>query len=172
MPVILLEVARVALTLALLGMVLACSVVVMRTWVSKQKPIDSLSDRVNALLPQIQCAKCGYPGCRPYAEAVVNGERTDLCPPGGDATAIAVAELMGRPTVAPAEPMMFEDVALIDEHECVGCALCIKACPVDAIVGAERFTHTVVDEHCTGCELCIPVCPVDCIDMVSRLAHA
>ena len=172
MPAMLLEVLRVVLTLSLLGLVLGGGIVLLRTWVAKKVPVNDLADRVHGFLPQIQCAKCGYPGCRPYAEAIVAGESTDLCPPGGDTTATALAELMGRPIVVPTEHMSATAVALIDELECVGCALCIEACPVDAIIGAERYAHTVLDEHCTGCELCIEVCPVDCIVMEPRVVRA
>ena len=127
----------------------------------------SPADRINELLPQTQCAQCGYPGCRPYAEAIASGEADiNQCAPGGDATATALANLLGRP-VTPVDPAfgVYEQatVAVIDEDACIGCALCIAACPVDAIVGAHRFTHTVIRAECTGCKLCLPPCPVDCI---------
>jgi electron transport complex protein RnfB len=127
-------------------------------------------DRVNALLPQTQCTQCGYPGCRPYAEAIVKGAAgIDQCAPGGDATITALANLLGQHTRkinpefgAPKPP----SVAIVDEEVCIGCALCLDACPVDAIVGAARYTHTVIRRECTGCELCVPPCPVDCIAIV------
>lgn len=172
MPVVLLEILRVGLTLALLGVVFGGGILLLSSWAASKRPINRLADRVNELLPQIQCAKCGYPGCLPYAEAVVAGERTDLCPPGGRETAVALAELLGRPIIEPSETMAVNTVAYIDEAKCVGCALCINECPVDAIVGAERFAHTVIVDQCTGCELCVPVCPVDCIDLHSKVAHA
>jgi electron transport complex protein RnfB len=133
---------------------------------------DAAVERVNALLPQTQCAQCGYPGCRPYAAAIVAGHADiDRCPPGGSVTRRALAALLDRPTPRlahglrePAGPV----VAVIDESACIGCALCLERCPVDAIVGAARFTHTVIADHCTGCELCIPVCPVDCIALAPR----
>ena len=122
-------------------------------------------DAIDALLPQSQCAQCGYPGCRPYAEAVAAGERLDLCPPGGPETAAALKRLLARDgePASLAEPR--EQVARIVEKDCVGCALCIAACPVDAIVGAPGYLHAVIRAHCTGCELCVPVCPVDCIEL-------
>lgn len=129
---------------------------------------DSVVDQVNGLLPQTQCAQCGYPGCRPYAEAIVAGQAgINLCPPGGEATVKQLAELLGREVVSLAEaPPTGSLVALIDETRCIGCTHCRSACPVDAIVGAHQFMHTVIRAECTGCELCIAPCPVDCIDMV------
>ena len=128
--------------------------------------------RVDALLPQTQCAQCGYPGCRPYAEAVVDGEAgIDRCPPGGERTVRELAVLLGR-EIVPLDPACGEtkppQVAVVDENECIGCALCLPACPVDAIVGAPRYMHTVIEADCTGCELCVAPCPVDCIALVPR----
>lgn len=130
----------------------------------------SLAQCLDALLPQTQCRQCGYAGCRPYAEAIAQGKaEINRCPPGGDAVIAELARLLERPappldvscgkTKAPA-------VALIDEAWCIGCTLCIQACPVDAIVGAAKVMHTVIAAECTGCELCIPPCPVDCIVMM------
>ena len=126
---------------------------------------DTLVDAVDVLLPQTQCGQCGHPGCRPYAEAVVAGAPLDLCLPGGPDTAAALRELLGREGErdALAEPEAI--VARIDPARCIGCALCLDACPVDAIAGAAKYLHTIIPEHCTGCELCVPACPVDCIDM-------
>ena len=126
---------------------------------------NELIDAIDALLPQTQCAQCGYPGCRPYAEAVAAGARIDLCPPGGDATFEALKALLGRSEGAspPAPEPLF---ARVREADCIGCFLCIRACPVDAIIGAPGYMHTVIEEECTGCELCVPACPVDCIDLI------
>ena len=128
-------------------------------------------DLIDALLPQTQCTKCGYDGCRPYAEAIAQGVAgINRCPPGGAAGVEALAALTGRDPlpVDPAcgtTPEQFH-VAWIDEAHCIGCTLCIQACPVDAIVGANKLMHTIVPDLCTGCELCVPPCPVDCITMV------
>lgn len=126
-------------------------------------------DRVNAVLPQIQCAQCGYPGCRPYAAALVAGAAPlDRCPPGGEATRRQLAALLGSARAGqPLPPPTPARVAVIDEAACIGCALCLPPCPVDAIVGAPRHLHTVIAAACTGCELCIPACPVDCIALVA-----
>ena len=131
---------------------------------------DSLVEQVNELLPQTQCAQCGYPGCRPYAEAIVEqNEAINLCPPGGDATVRRLADLLGRDVVPLAEaPKTLPVVAVIDEALCIGCTHCRAACPVDAIVGAQQLMHTVIESECTGCELCIAPCPVDCISLEAR----
>ena len=127
----------------------------------------SLADRIDALLPQTQCRQCGYPGCRPYAEALA-ADRADIncCPPGGSGTLRALAELTGRPAVPLQGVHKPPAVARIDEPACIGCTLCIQACPVDAIVGTVNAMHTVIGAECTGCELCVPACPVDCIAMI------
>jgi len=131
----------------------------------------SLVEQVDALLPQTQCAQCEFPGCRPYAEAIAKGEADiNRCPPGGDTVIQSLATLLGRETLpldASLEAHKPPLVALIREPECIGCTLCIHACPVDAIVGASKKMHTVISAHCTGCELCLPPCPVDCIDLVA-----
>lgn len=126
-----------------------------------------LLDAIDVLLPQIQCAQCGYPGCRPYAEAILNGAALDLCPPGGQATASELAALLGRQKENPTVAAAVDQVAVIDESACIGCALCLDACPVDAIVGANKYLHTVIADRCTGCELCIAPCPVDCIELAA-----
>ena len=166
------EVAKVGLALALLTVLCGVCIAMLSSWVASRRPANRLADRVNDLLPQIQCAKCGYPGCLPYAEAVVAGENLDLCPPGSAETAAALARLLDRPVSTPTEKMSTNVVALIASAKCVGCALCIEECPVDAIVGAEGFAHDVLDQHCTGCELCIPACPVNCISLIRSPAYA
>jgi electron transport complex protein RnfB len=130
---------------------------------------DTLVERIDAVLPQIQCAQCGYPGCRPYARAIAANEADiNRCPPGGQDTVEALARLLGadsKPLDLHRATAMTGGVAVIDEARCIGCTLCIQACPVDAIVGASRYMHTVIAAECTGCELCIAPCPVDCIVM-------
>ena len=124
-----------------------------------------LVEQVDKLLPQTQCAQCGFSGCRPYAEAVVEGTAAiNLCPPGGEDTVRRLARLLGKEVVPLAETTV-KAVAIIDEAECIGCYHCRNACPVDAIVGAPQFMHTVIEAECTGCELCVAPCPVDCIVM-------
>ena len=125
----------------------------------------NLVEQVNELLPQTQCAQCGYPGCRPYAAAIVKGAAAiNLCPPGGEDTVRRLANLLGRP-VLPLTEQPEPAVAVIDEASCIGCVHCRNACPVDAIVGAQQLMHTVIASECTGCELCVAPCPVDCISM-------
>lgn len=128
----------------------------------------SLIQRIDALLPQTQCGKCGHPGCKPYAEGIAQGEAINKCPPGGTATIIALADLLKvqpLPLDAPNGPVP-PQIAFIREAECIGCTKCIQACPVDAIVGAAKQMHTVITDECTGCELCVVPCPVDCIDIL------
>ncbi|AHG39835.1 (4Fe-4S)-binding protein [Pseudomonas syringae CC1557] len=130
-------------------------------------PSVELVQRIDALLPQTQCGKCGHSGCQPYAEGIAGGEAINKCPPGGDETIAQLAGLLSVPTLpldtergsAPAQ------VAFIREAECIGCTKCIQACPVDAIVGASKLMHTVIIDECTGCDLCVAPCPVDCIEM-------
>lgn len=129
---------------------------------------NPLTDQVEALLPQTQCGQCGYPGCRPYAEAIANGDKINKCPPGGTATMEKLANIMGvepEPLNA-TEEVQVKKVAYIREDECIGCTKCIQACPVDAILGSGKLMHTVITDYCTGCDLCVAPCPVDCIDML------
>ena len=130
----------------------------------------SLADQIEDLLPQTQCTKCGYPACRPYAEAIADGSANyNQCPPGGIEGVARLAHLLGKPVI-PINPVNGVErprpVAFIDENICIGCTLCIQACPVDAIAGAAKQMHTVVAELCTGCDLCVAPCPVDCIYMI------
>jgi electron transport complex protein RnfB len=138
--------------------------------------VSELAERIDALLPQTQCTRCGYPACRPYAEAIARGEADiNQCPPGGTVTIRALSRLLNRPE-KPLNPqngvVQAPLVAVIDEVRCIGCAKCLPACPVDAIIGAQRFTHTVIAQRCTGCELCLPPCPVDCIELRPALDSA
>ncbi|MEH6550821.1 MAG: electron transport complex subunit RsxB [Pseudomonadales bacterium] len=132
---------------------------------------DPITDQINALLPQTQCGQCGHPGCRPYAEAITNGEAINRCPPGGESTIAELANLLDVEIL----PLDAEEgagekpksVAYIREDECIGCTKCIQACPMDAILGAAKHMHTVIVDECTGCDLCVEPCPVDCIDMIA-----
>jgi electron transport complex protein RnfB len=152
-------VATIALIALLAGLALS--------FASRQLPSnkDDLVDSVNDLLPQTQCAQCGYPGCRPYAAAIIEANADiNLCPPGGQATVERLANLLGK-DVLPLAKALQPAVAVIDESACIGCVHCRNACPVDAIVGAHQLMHTVIESECTGCELCVAPCPVDCISM-------
>ena len=132
---------------------------------------DPVVDKIDALLPQTQCGQCGYPGCRPYAEAIAKGDQINKCPPGGAATISALAELLNKEPL-PLDAEHGEEkpalIAFIREEECIGCTKCIQACPVDAILGAAKKMHTVIWNECTGCDLCVEPCPVDCIDMITE----
>ena len=122
---------------------------------------------IDQLLPQLQCGLCGYPGCKPYAQALFAREAAiNQCPPGGDELVQSLRTLLGAENTPAVEDFAEDDVALIDEQRCIGCFRCVQACPVDAIIGAPEMMHTVLAAECTGCKLCLPVCPVDCIDMV------
>lgn len=154
------------------GLALALAAVLLATARLLPGNEDSLAQRIERVLPRIQCGQCGYPGCAPYAHAIAEGTADiNRCPPGGDATIRELAELLGRdapPLDTSYGQASMESVARIDEELCIGCNLCVQACPVDAIVGVHQMMHTVIADHCTGCELCLPPCPVDCIEIVPR----
>lgn len=160
----------VSALLVLGGLGLAFGVVLAIAAVRLRPRGNPVAKAIDSLLPQTQCGQCGFPGCRPYAEAIARGEADiNQCPPGGENTIKALADLLGcepKPLSAEHGQEKPREVALIDEQLCIGCKKCILACPVDAIIGAPKLMHTVLESDCTGCELCIPVCPVDCIDMV------
>ncbi|MEC6796611.1 electron transport complex subunit RsxB [Photobacterium sp. S4TG1] len=129
---------------------------------------DPIVEQIDAILPQTQCGQCGFPGCRPYAEAIANGEIINKCPPGGQATIEKLADLMGVevPQASNEVTNSIKKVAFIHEDMCIGCTKCIQACPVDAIVGGTKSMHTVIKDECTGCDLCVSPCPTDCIEMI------
>ncbi|MDO3381839.1 electron transport complex subunit RsxB [Gilvimarinus algae] len=131
---------------------------------------DPIVDQIDEILPQTQCGQCGYPGCRPYAQAIANGDAINKCPPGGQTTINELADLLDveAPTLDEehGEESEVQTVAFIREDECIGCTKCIQACPMDAILGAAKQMHTVIADECTGCDLCVEPCPVDCIDMI------
>lgn len=129
---------------------------------------DPIVDQIDSILPQTQCGQCGYPGCRPYAEAIANGDNINKCPPGGQATIEKLADLMGVEVEESAHDLdnAVKKVAFIHEDMCIGCTKCIQACPVDAIVGGTKALHTVIKDECTGCDLCVAPCPTDCIEMI------
>lgn len=141
-------------------------------YASKRFKVDGnpIVEQINKLLPQTQCGQCGHPGCKPYAEAIANQtDPINLCPPGGEATIKALADLLdveALPLDAEAGVDSVRKIAYIREDECIGCTKCIQACPVDAILGAAKQMHTVIIAECTGCDLCVEPCPVDCIDML------
>jgi electron transport complex protein RnfB len=131
---------------------------------------DPIVEKIDAILPQTQCGQCTYPGCRPYAEAIANGEAPiNQCPPGGEQVIHSLADLLGVEILELNEEHgehTSKTVVEIDEQVCIGCTLCIQACPVDAILGAAKQMHTIIRDECTGCDLCIPPCPVDCIHII------
>ena len=135
----------------------------------------SLAEQIDAVLPQTQCTQCDFDGCKPYSEAIVSGEaEINQCPPGGQDGVDALAELLGRQTIALNEThgeTKPRRIAIVDEKACIGCTLCIKACPVDAFVGSSKVMTQVIAKECTGCDLCLPVCPVDCIDMIETKSY-
>jgi electron transport complex protein RnfB len=162
------------LLMTILAMVIAGVLIVANARLQSDQ--NAAVEKINVLLPQIQCAQCGYPGCRPYAAAIISGDADiNQCAPGGAASIAALAHALDRPmkslnsafgeTKPPA-------VAIINEQACIGCARCLTACPVDAIIGAPRFMHTVIASECTGCDLCLEPCPVDCITLVPAPSDA
>jgi Na+-translocating ferredoxin:NAD+ oxidoreductase subunit B len=156
--------------LVMIGLALALGAVLGYSSLKFKVEGDPLVDKIDAILPQTQCGQCGYPGCKPYAQAIASGEADiNQCPPGGEAGVRALADLLGvepKPLNAEHGEPKPKSVAVIDEELCIGCTLCIQACPVDAILGAAKHMHTVIASECTGCELCVAPCPVDCIAMV------
>lgn len=161
----LIVILTLAVVAALFGLLLGYSAIRFRV------EGDPVVDRIDALLPQTQCGQCTFAGCRPYAEAIAKGEADiNQCPPGGEVTIHALADLLGvdpKPLNAEhGEVKQEKTVVYIDEQTCIGCTLCIQACPVDAILGSAKLMHTVIESECTGCDLCLPPCPVDCIEMV------
>lgn len=155
--------------LAMCGIAIALGAVLGFAAIKFRVEGNPLVDKIDAVLPQTQCGQCGYPGCRPYATAISEGTADiNQCPPGGEEGIHKLADLLGmefKPFGSETIPKP-KSVAIIDESNCIGCTLCIQACPVDAIVGAAKQMHTVIASECTGCELCVPPCPVDCILMV------
>jgi len=161
------------LTVIITLAVIACIFGLILAWSAVRFKVegDPVVDQVDALLPQTQCGQCTFPGCRPYAEAIANGEADiNQCPPGGETTIIALADLLDvevKPLNAEhGEAKSLPTVVYIDEQVCIGCTLCIQACPVDAILGAAKQMHSIIESECTGCDLCIPPCPVDCIHII------
>jgi electron transport complex protein RnfB len=151
----------ICLLFALLGLLLGYAAHALRV------SGDPVAEKIERLLPQTQCAQCGFPGCKPYAQAIAKGEADiNQCPPGGQDTVQALADLLGKeikPLNTAFGASEAKQVAFIIEAECIGCAKCLPACPVDAILGAAKFMHTVIAAECTGCQLCLAPCPVDCI---------
>ena len=158
---ILIVIGLFALLALLFGLVLGFAAIRFRV------EADPIVEKLDALLPQSQCGQCGYPGCKPYAEAIANGDAINKCVPGGEQTMRRIADMMG---VEPPSDGVVETpakrVAFIHEDLCIGCTKCIQACPVDAIVGAAKVMHTVLKNECTGCDLCVAPCPTDCIEMM------
>ena len=158
-----------AALLALVGLAAAFGALLGFAAVRFKTEGNPIADQINELLPQTQCGQCGFPGCRPYAEAIADGEAINKCPPGGEAGIQALADLLDVEPIPLDEEHGEENVtsvAFIREAECIGCTKCIVACPVDAILGAAKQMHTVIVSECTGCDLCLEPCPVDCIDMI------
>lgn len=157
-----------AAVLTLLGLALVFGLLLGFSSIKFKVEGNPLVEQIDAILPQTQCGQCGYPGCKPYAQAIAEGDVINKCPPGGQATVDALAALLDidAPEIAEgASSDPIKQVAFIREDECIGCTKCLQACPVDAILGAAKQMHTVISDECTGCKLCVEPCPVDCIDM-------
>lgn len=158
---ILIVIGLFALLALLFGLVLGFAAIRFRV------EADPIVEKLDALLPQSQCGQCGYPGCKPYAEAIANGDAINKCVPGGEQTMRRIADMMGvEPPTDGVVETPAKRVAFIHEDLCIGCTKCIQACPVDAIVGAAKVMHTVLKDECTGCDLCVAPCPTDCIEMM------
>lgn len=159
----------IAALLVMVGISLALGIVLGFSAIKFKVEGNPLVEKIDAVLPQTQCGQCGYPGCKPYATAIASGEADiNKCPPGGEEGIRKLADLLGvdfKPFGEGAAPKA-KSVAFIDEQTCIGCTLCLQACPVDAILGAAKQMHTIIAQECTGCELCIAPCPVDCISML------
>lgn len=161
LPIIVYILIVIALIALVFGAVLGYSSVKLKV------EADPIVDQIDALLPQSQCGQCGYPGCRPYAEAIANGDQITKCVPGGQPLVVKIADLMGVDVPAmEGEEAPEAKVAFIHEDMCIGCTKCIQACPVDAIIGTNKAMHTVIADLCTGCELCVAPCPTNCIEMI------
>jgi len=160
----------IAALLALVGLSIIFGAVLGFAAVRYKVESNPIVEQIDTILPQTQCGQCGYPGCRPYAQAIVDGDAINKCPPGGQSTINALADLLDieAPQLDAEHGVesAVKIVAFIREDECIGCTKCIQACPVDAILGAAKQMHTVIVDECTGCDLCVDPCPVDCIDMV------
>ena len=162
-PIIVYIIIAIAVIALIFGAILGYSSIKLKV------EADPIVEQIDALLPQSQCGQCGYPGCKPYAEAIANGDQITKCVPGGQPLVVKIADLLGVEMPAMdgvAEPEV--KVALIHEDMCIGCTKCIQACPVDAIIGTNKAMHTVIPDLCTGCELCVAPCPTNCIEMVKQ----
>lgn len=170
MPDIILQNPLVAALVTLVGLSLLFGAILGFAAVRFRVESSPLVEQIDSLLPQTQCGQCGHPGCKPYAQAIAGGESINKCPPGGQSTIQALADLLGVPATPldaeHGEVSAVKTVAFIREDECIGCTKCIQACPMDAILGAAKQMHTVIADECTGCDLCVEPCPVDCIDMI------
>ena len=167
LPIIVYILIVIALIALVFGAILGYSSVKLKV------EADPIVDQIDTLLPQSQCGQCGYPGCRPYAEAIANGDQITKCVPGGQPLVVKIADLMGVdvPTME-GEEAPETKVAFIHEDMCIGCTKCIQACPVDAIIGTNKAMHTVIADLCTGCELCVAPCPTNCIEMIKPKTSA